>query len=253
VRPLDETVAAWVPDYFGDEYLQLYQFPAERTEPEVAFLVAELRQRVATDAKVLDLACGQGRHAVGLAQAGFRVTGLDYQQNLLDVAAQAAAEQGVEVTLVRGDMRDLPFTGEFDAVTLMFTAFGYFDDVENAHVLRETAKALKPGGWLILDVANRDALLRKAQEKSWKRLPDGMVVVSEWEWDVRAGRYTHTQLLLSEAGRRQLQHSVRVYTCTELVTMLQKAGFRVDVLHGGFGGEALTLDAPRLVVIAQKV
>ncbi len=252
MQPLEETLAAWVPDYFGDEYLQLYQFPAERTEPEVAFLSAELRQRVAADARLLDVACGQGRHAVGLATAGFRVTGLDFQQNLLDAAAQSASEHGVEVTLVRGDMRDLPFTGEFDAVTLMFTAFGYFDDAENARVLQETAKALKPGGWLIVDVANRDALLRKAQEKSWKRLPDGMVVVSEWQWDVRAGRYTHTQLLLAETGRRQLQHSVRVYTCTELETMLITAGFRVDALHGGFNGEALTLDAPRLIIIAQK-
>lgn len=252
MRPIEETEAAWVTDYFGADYLRLYQFPPERTNPEVEFLYQELSRRLPPDGPVLDLACGQGRHAVQLAQRGLRVMGLDYQQNLLDEAARSARERQVRLPLVRGDMRRLPFTGAFAAVMCMFSAFGYFSDVENAGVLAEIARSLRPGGWLVLDIANRDHLLRHAQPRGWKRLPDGTIVVSEWRWDVPTGRYTHQQWLITAQGQRSFSHSVRVYTCTELITLLQDAGFTVDAVHGGFRGEALTWDAPRLVIIAQK-
>lgn len=252
MRPLEKSEAAWVPSYFGDEYLHLYQFPAERTDPEVAFLIAELAARIPGDGRVLDLACGQGRHGVPLAAHGFRVTGLDYQANLLEAAAARAAEQQVSLDLVQGDMRQLPFGEAFDAVINMFSAFGYFSDEENFHVLEEVARVLRPGGWLIIDIANRDALIRQAQQRSWKRLPDGTMVVSEWQWDVPTGRYTHRQHLISDQGQCELQHSVRVYTCTELCAMLRRAGLTSQVLWGGFRGETLTLEAPRLICLAQK-
>ena len=253
VRPLEQTEAAWVAEYFGEDYLRLYQFPSERTDPEVDFVAAVLAERIGAGGSVLDLACGQGRHAVPLAQRGFRLLGLDYQQHLLEKARARAREAGVEVPFIRGDMRRLPFTAAFDAVVNLFTAFGYFSDAENARILHEVARALRPGGWFVMDVANRDALLRTAQPRSWKRLPDGSLLISEWTWDVAGGRYTHWQLWQDERGQRSFTHSVRVYTCTELTAMLQDAGFAVIERHGGFRGEALTLDAPRLILIAQKI
>ena len=167
VRPLSETDASWVPDYFGDDYLQLYQFPPERTIPEVRFLVRELSARIPEHGQILDLACGQCRHGLPLAAHGFHVTGLDYQDNLLREAARAAKEHGVEISLVQGDMRQLPFAdASFDAVVNLFTAFGYFSDAENEHVLAEVVRVLRPGGCFLIDVANRDALLRQAQPRS---------------------------------------------------------------------------------------
>ncbi len=248
MRPLAETEAAWVPDYFSDDYLRLYQFPDERTTPEVAFVEAALAGRLPAGARVLDLACGQGRHTVPLAQRGYRMVGLDYQANLL-ARARAA---GATATFVRGDMRRLPFGAAFDAVVNLFTAFGYFSDAENAGIVREVARVLRPGGWFVLDVANRDALLRTVQPRTWKRLPDGGVLLGEWSWDVASGRYTHRQWLVDGGTTREFVHRVRVYTCTELTALLADAGLQVVERHGGFRGEALTWEAPRLVLIAQK-
>lgn len=253
VRPIAETEAAWVADYFGEDYLRLYQFPADRTDPEVAFVAEELAARIPAGGEVLDLCCGQGRHAIPLAQMGFRITGIDLQENLLAVARQKAGAADVALTLLQGDMRELNYTAEFDTVINLFSAFGYFSDEENALVLGLISRALRPGGIFIIDVANRDALVRHAQQHSWKRLPDGTLVISEWQWDARHGRYHHWQLLVNEQQQREYRHSVRVYSCSELCALLAQAGLQVENVYGSFQREALGLDTPRMICVSHKM
>jgi SAM-dependent methyltransferase len=244
--------SSWINEYFGEEYLRLYQFPPERTSPEVHFVNRELRRRE-SGLNMLDLCCGQGRHAVPLAKHGWQVTGLDLQPHLLTRAEELAKEHVVSVKWIQGDMRKLPFDEEFDVVINLFTAFGYFDDEENAGVIREVNRVLKPGGWFVIDVANRPFLLKNAKPVSEKILPDGTLVQNDWRWDEQSGRYTHQQRIL-RAGEepKDLSHSVRVYSTDELARMLFDASFVIDSLNGGFHGEKLNVDAPRLVVIAQK-
>ncbi len=245
--------SSWINEYFGEEYLRLYHFPPERTSPEVHFVDRELRRRE-SGLNMLDLCCGQGRHAVPLAMKGWQVTGLDLQQHLLDHAEKLAAENATSVKWLQGDMRKLPLADEeFDVVINLFTAFGYFDDAQNAGVIREVSRVLKPGGWFIIDVANRPYMLKNAKPQSEKILPDGAVVKNDWRWDERSGRYTHRQRILREGEEpRDLTHSVRVYSTDELAGMLYDADFIIDSLSGGFHGEKINVAAPRLVVIAQK-
>ena len=100
--------------------------PPERTAAEVNGVVGQLG--LAPGARLLDLCCGQGRHAVPLARLGLRVTGLDLSRPLLARAA-AAADGGPPVGLVAADMRRLPFAdGSFDAVLNLFNSFGYLED-----------------------------------------------------------------------------------------------------------------------------
>ena len=252
VRPIAETEAAWVADYFGEDYLRLYQFPAERTDPEVAFITEELVSRIPVGGEVLDLCCGQGRHAIPLAQAGFRMTGIDFQENLLAVAHERALANATKLTLLHGDMRELDYTSSFDAVINLFSAFGYFSDDENARILGLIARALRPGGTFIIDVANRDALIRHAQAQSWKRLPDGTLVISEWQWDARNGRYHHWQLMIDEQKQREFRHSVRVYSCTELSQLLTSVGLTVEAVYGNFQRETLGIDTPRMICVTRK-
>jgi len=114
-------------------------------------------------------------------------------------------------------------------------------------------RVLRPGGCFLIDVANRDALLRQAQPRSWKRLADESLVISEWSWDVPTGRYTHWQLWLRGEKQREFSHSVRVYSCTELSEMMQRVGLARHEVFGDFQALPLTLDSPRMICIAQKI
>ena len=99
------------------------------TERETAFVVEALGLQEGD--RVLDLACGHGRHAIALAQRGMVVTGQDLNEDYLRMARERRQRvKGVEIETVHGDMRDIPFTDEFDAVINMFTAFGYFESEE---------------------------------------------------------------------------------------------------------------------------
>ncbi len=90
--------------------------------------------------RVLDLACGHGRMANRLAERGAEVIGLDATASFLDLARLDAEERCVSVEYVQGDMRHIPWSSHFDVVVSWFTAFGYFDDDDNRHVLSRVAR-----------------------------------------------------------------------------------------------------------------
>jgi SAM-dependent methyltransferase len=122
----------WYVDFFDEDYLRVFlpSLPDERTAAEVNGVVAQLG--LAPGARVLDLCCGHGRHAVALAQLGYRVTGLDLNLGFLRHAAGLTGrpgDAGRHLGLVAADMRRLPFAGgAFDAVVNLFNAFGYLED-----------------------------------------------------------------------------------------------------------------------------
>ena len=203
-------------------------------------------------ARILDLCCGQGRHSVPLARAGYRVTGLDRSPYLLEQAQQQASEASVEIQWVRGDMRRLPWQGHFDACLNLFTAFGYFeDDTENQEVLHQIHRILRPGGHVLLDVANRDYHLLSMWPTSWQRVGSALIL-EETSFDPVTCRFTTTFTWVDGKERESLTHSVRHYTAPELKTMLQTAGLLPIAVYGGFDGSELELDSKRLIIVAQK-
>ena len=163
----------WPIAFFDDDYLRIYEpmLTEERTRAEVEFIERELA--VEAGGRVLDLACGIGRHAVAMAARGYRVTGFDFNERYLDLGRQTAARAGVTVNWRQGDMRALPFDAEFHGVYSYFTSFGYFDDAQNEQVLDLIARSLVPGGRLLMDVMNRDYLLTHPRQRGWTQREDG--------------------------------------------------------------------------------
>jgi SAM-dependent methyltransferase len=244
----------WYVDFFDDDYLRIFLplLPDERTADEVNGVVEQLG--LAPGARVLDLCCGHGRHAVPLAQLGYRVTGLDLSRRLLLRTAHLAARHGQAVGLVAADMRRLPFAdGSFDAVINLFNAFGYLeDDAQDELVLAEVARVLAPGGSFLQELVNREALVRGWHDSDVLRLDDGLVVLQERTLDLRASRDRVRYTLLHPDGRRtSRQHVVRLYTLTELEGMLGRAGLELRTVHGDLGGGPLELDSSFLVTLSR--
>lgn len=225
---------------------------ARRTDAEVAFIEQALGLTEPCD--LLDLCCGPGRHSVRLAKRGHRVTGVDISAYNLEKAAEQAAEFGVDVGWREGDMRDTGLADSSqDAVINMFTAFGFFDDAGNQRVLEEVARVLRPGGRLLIDLVNRDSLMRRHQPRMWNERHNGAVLLQEHAFDSATGCQTTNWTVVKADGERITQSfTVRIYTLQELEVRMAQAGLRVEEAWGGLDGKDLTMDSHRLVVRAGK-
>ena len=243
----------WYRTFFGEDYLRIYTFlTPERTEREVDGIVKLLG--LEGGEAILDLCCGHGRHSVALAKRGYRVTGQDLSEVFLRHAREAAEAQGVTVRWVQGDMRQVPFEDEFDAVINIFTAFGYFEsEEEDERVLEQVYKALKPGGLFLTEMMHREFLVRHFTPGQIDRHADGLIVLEEREFDLLTSRANVVvTMLMPDGQRREYRHSARVYSLTDLARLLTQAGQQVQAYYGGLDGRALNMDSPRLVVVARK-
>jgi SAM-dependent methyltransferase len=241
-------------DAFDEDYLYFYEglLTPERTAAEVDLVwqLLELDPGLA----LLDLACGHGRIANPLAERGVRVTGLDATPLFLDLARRDAAERGVDVEYVEGDMRSLPssWTGRFDRVLSWFTSFGYFSDEENRRVLDEAYRVLKPGGLLAVELNNMLRLLQVyADEVVTERGADRMI--DRHRFDVQTSRSLDERTIVRGGRERTFTFSVRMFTPAELRDWFFLAGFAGAVAYGD-DGEPLTPEheGRRMTVVGRK-
>ncbi|MCL6641960.1 MAG: class I SAM-dependent methyltransferase [Candidatus Bipolaricaulota bacterium] len=207
---------------------------------------------LAPPAKILDLACGPGRFAIPLAQRGFHLVGLDISEVYLNQARAKAQEQGLQIELVHGDMRAIPFENKFDAVINLSTSFGYFErEEDHLTVLKEVHKCLKPGGRFLLELQNRDWLIRNFRPRNWQEYPN-FFVLEESTMNFERNRVDSRWIVLKGAERKEYTLSLRVFTLAELLGLFAQAGLNVLGCYGGLRGEPWSLEAKRLAIVAER-
>ena len=243
----------WYTQFYGRDYLQALGPGLTNTAQEAEFVVSALALRPGD--RVLDLACGQGRHAVLLAKRGIDVTGQDQSAEYLQDARAAAERHGVDLPLVNSDMRTIPFEGQFDAVLSMFTSFGYFEsEADNRRVLTEICNALKPDGHLLIDLVNREWVIANNQPTERRVNSDGTVVLERRELNLQTSRNHVTFTFVDRNGKRResVGHQIRLYTLTEIIQMMAGAGLTYVRVYGGFDSEPYTPSTRRMIVVARN-
>jgi SAM-dependent methyltransferase len=236
----------WFEDWFGEEYLALYEHRDHHEAREVVRLIAE-RLGDEPQARVLDLACGAGRHQRMLCDRGWWTVGLDLSPSLLR-AARAEDRTG---PLVRADMRRLPFAdASFSVVVNLFTSFGYFrEDAQHLRVLNEVARVTRPDGWFVLDYLHADQVRATLVPRDEQTV--GTTVVEQEREISLDGRFVRKTITLGELGRTFVER-VRLFEPEELVAMATAAGFAVDAVLGDYAGSALTATSPRTILFARR-
>lgn len=245
----------WFDGFFEQEWLDeiALHLPNEGTQSQVDFVVERLG--LEPGARILDIACGHGRHSLELARRGFRVTGVDLSPRSLELAREAGRGESLDVAFVERDARELDFDAEFDAAINLFTSvIGYFeDDADTQKVLNAVARALVPGGSFLVDTVNAFALGRRYQEAMWEELESGGVMLHRGSFDLLKGRNEVTWTFIRADGcRSELTHSLRVYAPHELARMFDAAGLTVVGSWGGFDGQELGFDTWRLILRGDK-
>ena len=220
------------------------------TQQEVSFIIETLR--LAPTAKILDLYCGYGRHAIELAKAGYDVLGVDGTQDFITIAQQKAAKADVPISFAQADMRELTYVDQFDAVINMFAAFGYFSDDENALVLKNIATALHTDGLLLMDLLNREWMARSNLNRYWRH-PSGEYVLS-YKAELQHGTAKMKREVVNQVNGQKLrfEFDLRTYSLLEMESLLRNSGLRIRETFGNFDQAPYQPDSPRLIILAQK-
>jgi SAM-dependent methyltransferase len=203
-------------------------------------------------ARILDAACGNGRHAVPLARAGNRVVGLDSSGVLL-AAARWAARDAPSPHFVSGSYARLPFEpAAFDAVLCLGTALGYLGDEGDRAALREFRRVLAPGGRLVIETLHRGEIGARLSEYEERPLACGGTLRFERRFDRARCVMRESQRLEDGTGDGSPRtYDLRVYGEDELRRMLDDAGFTVVGRYASLAGEGKPSPVTPLVLVGE--
>lgn len=233
----------WFEEWFGEEYLELYP---HRDDADAERAVGLILGTVPFERgmRVLDVACGPGRHARAFRAAGTRCFGVDLSASLLRVA------QGVtDAPLVRADMRYLPIRSHsMDLTVNLFTSFGYFErDEEHYATLVEMVGTIRSGGWFVIDLLNPSAVRAGLVPREVVRMGDAEVVVTR----TISPNSRYVCKTIQRTGGRGFVERVRLFETNEIAGMLVRAGVAIRYRFGDYDGQSLAPSSARTILIGQ--
>ncbi len=239
----------WWQSFFDDDYALIWSDAISEADTRAQCNALWQILKLDEGSRVLDAGCGFGRLARPLAERGAVVLGVDQSEALLASAERSRGNlTEARLRYVRHDLRQRLTEKGFDAAINTFTGIGYGTESDDAAILRTLHDAVRPGGFVFLDVIQRDAVVAffALGGKSSRRRPDGILVVEESTFNPVANRIFGTWYWAGAGCSGQKSASMRVYTISELIHMLESAGLRVVGKYLGISTEPFRSAPPAM-------
>jgi len=219
--------------YYGSKgkYLEEHKtyFSKKQLQKDINFIIDTLKLNKKD--KILDLACGNGRHTLEFKKMGFDIEGLDYSVHLLKMAHDNAKQQKLDITFHKCDIHNIDIDKKYDKIFLFFSEFGLFDADK---VLKNVSKLLKPNGLFLLDYDNVFRLIQHLAKNN----------KSSFKFD-----FVNMELQEQTDGNLR----VRYYTVPELDTLLKRNKLKIKNIYGNYEKEELDINSRRIIFIAKKM
>ncbi len=202
---------------------------------EANFLIGHLG--LSPSAKLLDVPCGTGRHALHFANSGIAVTALDINEGLLKVAKENCGNLAID--FVKADMRNLShYYDKFDVVVNLFSSFGYFGtDKANESCLDEMIACLRPGGKLVVHLIERTWLMKVFQPVSWSET-ETQFCMDGRSYNPKTHYIESNSIHFNKSTSlaKRYYHKMRLYSADEMVSLFEAKGLRDIQIIGNFDG-----------------
>jgi SAM-dependent methyltransferase len=207
---------------------------------------------LASSPRVLDLCCGFGRISAELARMGSAVTGVDITETYLKTAREEAEYENLEIEYIQADARKFVRPEFFDAAVNLYISFGYFSDQkDDLLVLRNVYESLKKGGSFIIETLGKEIAVRDFVEAEWFERA-GFTVLTEYEaldsWTFLKNRW----ILIKDGKRLEKTFTQRLYSASELRTLLHEAGFKKVEIYGNWDESPYDRRAAKLIAVGRK-
>lgn len=228
----------------------------EDTKRQVDFLIEKLQ--LTGREKILDLACGFGRHSLELARRGFEVTGVDITPDYVSYANERSQKEKLNARFILSDIRDVDFDNEFDVVLNMADgAIGYLEnDEENLKIFSVISKALKSGGKHFMDIMNGSYAVTHFPCKLWDA-GEKCLTLSNFEWnnDTKTLIYGQLDYPYGEPLPQPVMeegNTIRLYTLDEIKVIFEKQKMNICETYADFSGKPSSDNDIQLMVYSTK-
>lgn len=243
-------VQDWQLEFFRGVALDLWRraMTPQQTAAEIDFLAKTFG--VNAPARILDVPCGNGRHSIGLARRGHRVTGVDLSQEF--IAEAESSSRPLPVSWICADMRQLPWSEEFDGAFCFGNSFGYLSPEEAPQFLLAISRTLKRGSRFVLETGMAaESILPNLQPVRWYKVDD-IYMLSANKYHAREARLDIEYTFIRDGQVDVRPSSSYVLTVNQICRMHSDVGLDVTELLGSVAGEAYGLNSGRLISVAVK-
>ncbi len=244
--------ANWYENFFYGVSLDLWRkaVSAEQTQAEVGFLIKMLHPD--SEARLLDVPCGNGRHSLELAARGYRMAGVDISEEFICEARERTAAAGLSVKWLLGDMRVLPWQSEFDGAFCFGNSFGYLDNAGMKAFVAALSRTLKTGAHFVLETGMAaESILPGLQLRRWFRVDDIFLLIDS-QYDAADSRLDNEYTFVQRGNIETRPSSHWVYTVAEIRRLLDQVGLATRALYSSADEQPFQLGSPRLILVAQK-
>ena len=243
--------ADWTQEYFDDTYRRLFLDTVDpaRTRYQVQQVLRLCA--ILPGATVLDVGCGVGRHSIELAKLGFRVTGVDMNADYISVCRERTAQLGLKAEFHAVDSRVMKLDVRADLTISLWSSFGYYGEVGDLQILQRVAEHTRRGGHVVVDVENRDYIVKHFVPEEWHENEQGLVFEKR-RFDATDGTVSTRRVVLSRGERCEYRRVLRMYTVAELAVLLEAAGLRPERWCGDYDGSRFGPESKRMIAIAER-
>ncbi len=241
----------WFKDWFASkDYLDVYSHRDSSDADNLLNLILN-NLKLENNTRILDAACGAGRHSIKLAEKGFKITAFDLSESLLEIAKNEAKNKNLQIDFINSDLRKFETNKKFDVVLSLFTSFGYFDtDEENFLFIKKAYNFLIKDGYYIIDFFNSEYVRNNLVSFSVKVINDKEIIEKR---SIEKERVVKKIKIIGENREQNYVESVKLYSYNELVSNFKKIGFNEIQTFGNYSGEKFDqASSKRCIIFFQK-
>lgn len=201
--------------------------------------------------KILDLACGHGRHSIEFAKRGYSVEGVDINKEFIQIAKNNSQEKGLKVKFVEEDILEIEHEEDFDIVLFLFNSLGFFNRQDSERIFKKINQCLVEGGRVFLDIKNRDHIVKELKPyEIYEKGED--LMIDRLSFNPIKGTTTNIRTYIKDGKRYEAPFTMYSYNYSDLEQFLRGTELKIKKVLGGWKDERFDSESRRIVVILEK-
>lgn len=240
--------------FFDGHYKEIWRsiIPDILTTREVDFILQYFDLK--PDNKVLDIMCGYGRHALGLARKGMKVTAIDNLADYINEINQIAQKENLTVTAIQSNIINYAADADFDLVICMGNSLNFFNAEDTLGIMKAVAGHLKSGGKFLINSWSLAEIVSRNFKDRNESMIGNMRFLTESRFLSDPTRIETTSTIIAPDGSKETKTGIDyIFTVAEIEVMLNQAGFFINEIYSIPGKKRFSEGEPRIYIIAEKI